>query len=360
MKKIKIVSMFLTLAILITSLNLGLMFTSFADTVIQIDEASDLSDLSSNIGTNSGTITINLTKDIDASSILPISSIDASGKTIIFNGENHLIKNLHLVGGGLFTNVGANSEFSELGMYNCSITDFAAASKEGYGFLAGKMDSGSIDSCFVDGVINVVGTPKYIGGLVGQFGGTLINSYAMTDIYTDGSYVGGLIGEFTGSANSISACYATGSIDNSSREYIGGLIGYSETACVTNSYTSMCILHPYADTVKSIGVIKGLNADSRVYYDENLSLQKQGDMDPHRCSPSEIRANLNADGYWLSVDTDKENGEGYYPQLSVFYNSTREPFKRISAISAVVVDVDRSDNLTTGREFTIVSTTSHY
>lgn len=364
MKKIKIIALFLALITLITSLNLGMLFTSNADDTIEIDSASDFEVLVNKINSNSGVITINLTKNIDASTIGAIDAIDATNKTIIFDGGSHLIKNLDIIGGGLFTNVGANSSFSDLGMYNCTISDFAADSKEGYGFLAGKMDSGSIENCFVDGTITVYGTPKYLGGLVGQFGGSMVNSYAMTDIYTDGSYVGGLIGEFTGSANSISACYSTGSIDNDSRDHIGGLIGYSQTACVSDSYTTTCILNPYADTVKSIGVINGLSVEHNVYYDENLSLQKQGDMDPHRCSPAEIRDKFRLSTNWVivdpKVDANGAAGQGCYPQLSVFYNSSVNSFKRISAISSAVVDIDRGDGLTTGREFTVVSTTSRY
>lgn len=351
MKKIKLISGFLAVVMVISALNLGMMFTSFADANITISEAADLASLGTKIGNKSGTITITLSKSIDASTIAPINSIDATEKKIIFKGENYLIQNLNIIGGGLFTSVGEGSSFENVGLYNCTISDFAAASKEGYGFLSGKMKSGTVTNCFAAGTITVYGTPKYVGGLVGQFGGTMTKSYAMTDIYTDGSYVGGLIGEYIGAENSVTSCYATGSIDNDSKEYIGGLIGYSATSCVTDSYTSVHILNAYADTVKSIGVIKDLATS--VYYDKNISLQRQGDLDTdHRCTSGQIAAKLNGDA-WTNVS-------GHYPQLAVFYTSSTGSFKRISAVSAAVVDINGGDGYTTGREFTLVSTPERY
>ncbi len=356
MKKIKIISMILTVVILITSCNLGMMFTSSADETINIANAANLEALAEKNLKNAGTVTININNDIDASSISSFAPIDASGTIIIFNGNSKLIKNLHITGGGLFSAVGDGSSFENLGMYDCTITDFDGGS--GYGFLAGVMHSGTVKNCFADGSISVYGdSASFIGGLVGSFGGTMENCYSMVDIYTNGSYVGGLLGTFVESetvANSVTKCYSTGSIDNDGREYIGGLIGRSATPCITNSYTSVCILNPYADTVKSIGVITGIEADDNVYYDENVSLQRQGDMDPHRCTPSELTSKLNGNG-WLSVD-------GYYPQLAAFVtvSGIPESFARISAISAAVVDVSREGGITTGREFTVVSTPDKY
>ena len=346
MKKIKIISMILIFVILVTSCNLGMMFTSNAE------EASTIDGIRSAVDTVADGGTITLTENIDASDLGSVEPIDFKNKKINFDGGNKLISNLTLSGNGLFTNVGEGSSFTNLGMYDCYITDFTTDSKEGYGFLAGSMSSATVTNCFVDGTIAVYGNDSNIGGLAGSFSGTMTNSYAMVDIHTDGSYVGGLIGKIAAASSSVSLCYSTGSIDNDGRDHIGGLIGYSADPCVTNSYTTTCILNPYADTVKSIGVIEGLDATHNVYYDENLSLQKQGDRDPHRCSPSELRTNLNGNG-WTSVD-------GYYPQLTAFYSSSTESFKRISAISAVVVDIDRGDGITTGREFTVVSTTSRY
>ncbi|MBQ4560887.1 MAG: hypothetical protein IJA55_00980 [Clostridia bacterium] len=356
MKKIKVISMFLTFVILITSCNLGMMFTSSADETINIADVANLEALAEKDLKNAGTVTINIDNDIDASSISSFSPIDASGTIIIFDGNSKLIKNLHITGGGLFSAVGDGSSFENLGMYDCTITDFDGGS--GYGFLAGVMHSGTVKNCFADGSISVYGdSASFIGGLVGSFGGTMENCYSMVDIYTNGSYVGGLLGTFVESetvSNSVSKCYSTGSIDNDGREYIGGLIGKSATPCITNSYTSVCVLNPYADTVKSIGAITGLEADDNVYYDENVSLQRQGDMDPHRCTPSELTSKLNGNG-WLSVD-------GYYPQLAAFVTASGIPesFVRISAISAAVVDVSREDGITTGREFTVVSTPDKY
>ncbi len=367
MKKIKVISMILTFVIIVTSCNLGMMFTSDAAGVrtITLNEinigyfSGGLKTQIENAKGNYDEVVVNINFDFDCSAITTFNSIDAGGLKVTVNGNNHVIKNLHINGRGLFSNMGEGSSFNNLGLYNCYITDFAAENKVGYGFLAGVMPSGTISNCFVDGTVSVYGTvsennvaPSFIGGLVGSFGGTMTNSYSMVDIYTNGSYVGGLIGSFTESetiTNSVTKCYSTGSIDNDSRDYIGGLIGRSVTPCITNSYTSTCILNPYADTVKSIGVISGLSADDNVYYDENISLQRQGDMDPHRATPSEISTNLKENDGWDTVD-------GFYPQLTVFCTDAEsEAISRISAISAAIVDVSREDGITTGREFTVVS-----
>ncbi|MBR6513221.1 MAG: hypothetical protein IKT46_00155 [Clostridia bacterium] len=355
MKKIKIISMILTLAILVTSCNLGMMFTSSAATTINVGSAADLAGLATSVNSATSPVTIKITADIDASGIT-YTPIDATNKVIYFNGNYHTISNLNMSGGGLFTNVAKGSYFYYTVMYNCTITDLNAGNKVGFGFLAGVMTSGRVVDCIVDGTISVYGdNPSYIGGLVGSFGGDMHNSFAMVDINTNGSYVGGLIGSYTESStattNLVTKCYSTGSIDNDGRNYIGGLIGYSFTPSITESYTSMCILNPYADTVKSIGVIKGLEESHHVYYDENVSLQRQGDMDPHRCTPAEIKSKLKGTG-WV-------NYEGYYPQIS-FDDGNRENIKRMSAISTAIVDVSREDGLTTGREFTVVSSADKY
>ena len=354
MKKIRIISAIMVAVMLISACNLGMMFISRAADVTQIEDIQNIIDNSTETDVN-----IKLTSDIDASDLDTVSPIDAKGKKIIFDGNNKLIKNLTIIGSGLFVNLGASSSISNLGMYNCNIIDISAENKQGFGFITGKMASGTIENCFAHGNIAVYGGAQYIGGLVGQFGGTMTNSFALTEIYTDGSYVGGLIGQFTGDGNTISACYSTGSIDNQGTEYIGGLIGQSDVPCVSNSYTTTFIRKAGTERIKSIGNIKGLADKHNVYYDENISIQKQGDADPHRCLASEIGTKLSEvpGSLWVMVGKheNSSSGVGYYPQLSVFYNGN-DSFKRISAISAAIVDITRVNKVNTGRDFTVLTT----
>ncbi len=360
MKKIKIISMVLTFVILVTSSNLGMMFTSNATDVSSIEGIR-----SAVAGAVDGaTVEIRLTADIDGSAQGSVMPIDASGKIVKFDGGSHLISNLNLNGGGLFSNVGVGSSFTELGMYNCTITDQTSSAKSGYGFIVGTMPSGSITNCFATGTIAVYGNVSEIGGLVGSFSGSMSNCFAMTDIYSDGSYVGGLvgrlnemngsvtIGQTTISSSSVSSCYSTGSIDDNSRDHIGGLIAYSETSAVSDCYTSCCIIKPYANTVRAIGNIPDLA--STVYYDKNLSLQRQGDLDTaNRSTSAGIASKL--------TGTAWSNNTGYYPQLVAFAGKGNG-YGQISALSAVTVDINIADDYSkgTGREFTIVSKSTTY
>lgn len=349
----KSISYILALVMFFTACNLAFVFTSTAEESFTIKTAKDLAELGQKINdSQESSISVYLEKNIDASSLAKFDSIDAGGKSITFNGNNKLISNLNIVGSGLFSKVGSGSSFTSLGMYNIYLSNFSAKGS-GYGILCGTMSSGTVTNCFAEGKIVIYGGAQNIGGLIGKYGGSNMQKcFTIVDIYTDGSYVGGLVGRFSGSAdNSISYCYSTGSIENKTNNYIGGLIGYSDVSCVKDSYTSTCILNVDVGTVKSVGNIKNLSAT--VYYDKNLSLQRQGDMDVNRCTPAEINAKFSNNSNWKCVD-------GYYPQLAVFFASSVEAYNRISAISAAVVDIDRGDGLTTGREFTVLSSSSRY
>ncbi len=74
-----------------------------------------------------------------------------------------------------------------------------------------------------------------VGGLIGRFNGSVINSYA-TGAVTGKNFVGGLIGSSPGSFSVINNSYATGAVTGSS--YVGGLIGYTTRGSVINSYAT--------------------------------------------------------------------------------------------------------------------------
>ncbi len=352
MKKVKIISTILSLVILVTSLNLGMMFTSNAANV------SSIQGIINAVKNASGTsLTINVNSDIDCAGLGAFEPIDASGITITFKGGKHIISNLNLKGGGLFKNVGEGSSFNNIAFYDCYVYDFAATDK-GYGILCDNLKNGTVTNTVVAGKMAIYNGGKNIGGLVGHLSGdsaSVTNSFSMVDIHTDGSYVGGLIGRYTGSANDntkIMNCYSTGTIDNGTRDsftknYIGGLIGYSNVSCVSKAYTTTFITAPYADTVKAIGCVP--NLDSTVYYDEGISLQRQEDLDTdHRSTATTLGTKMTSASNAFTLTT------GYYPQLSAITNINK--FKGLSAISAAVVDI----NLGTGREYAHLSTGSAY
>jgi hypothetical protein len=134
------------------------------------------------------------------------------------------------------------------------------------GGLVGRMRTGTISSCYVDGIVagcmNVGGLAGNqsdegiidychttgriagyrsglfngycVGGLVGAAGGIVTNSYS-TSIVNSIETVGGLIGS---SSATVSACYATGTVISwPGNTYIGGLIG-SNSGDIRLSYSS--------------------------------------------------------------------------------------------------------------------------
>ncbi|MBR5515915.1 MAG: hypothetical protein IKU52_06905 [Clostridia bacterium] len=345
-KNNKAVCLFMAIVMIISTINFTI-FTSGAETYIHINNANDLKNLNSNISaaaTQPVYVVFNVNVDASKISYTPV----ITDKRVIVYGQNHYIKNLKSSDHGLFRKVGSDSEFWNLGIINANITKLDA-SGEGYGILCSRPGTGTdISSCFVQGSIAVYAksgsTCSDIGGLVGSFDGEMYKSFALVDIYTDGSNVGGLVGRYTGSADKISSCYSTGTIDNKSRKNIGGLVGLSDSSCLKDCYTTLQIKNTYADTVKSIGCVPDLNTS--VFYDENISLQRQGDMDgAHRFSGTYNRLSAN----WTYESS-------YYPQLTDFYSNTNKVFQNISAISAAMVHVNNG----CGREYVPVSTPTSY
>jgi hypothetical protein len=77
------------------------------------------------------------------------------------------------------------------------------------------------------------GTGYYVGGLVGQNGGTINNCYSSGSVLnTDWYYAGGLVGNNYGT---ITNCYSTGTVRGTS--LVGGVVGGS-WGTITNSYSS--------------------------------------------------------------------------------------------------------------------------
>lgn len=347
--KNRFLAIIMAIVMIVTSVNF-MVFTSTAATTITVASAADLANLNSNVSAATAPVTINFTADIDASGI-SFQSVNTS-KRVLVHGNNHYIKNLKVSTNGLFTKVGASSSITNLGLIDIFVTNFSATSgtTTGYGLLCGYAGNNTtITGCFAHGTLAVYGSGQNIGGLVGWFNGTMNNCFTVADIHTDGSRVGGLIGYYASetNVNKVSISYSTGNIDNEGREYIGGLVGYSECSCLHQCYTSTYIKNPYVDTVKAIGFVPELDED--VFYDETISFQRQGDMDGvHRFGNSYYNCFPSAD-LWVYSDT-------YYPQIEYFYNNSNTVFKNISAISAAVVQLDSQF----GREYVPLSTSSAY
>ena len=136
---------------------------------------------------------------------------ESTAFTGTFNGLGNTISNLTLGTSlsseysgkyaGLFGQVGSNGTVENVGLLNESIYDNNA-----YGNT---------------------------GGLVGDNGGTVADSYSTGSVYGTAGYVGGLMGVNTGT---VSDSYSTGNV--SGTNYVGGLVGYNSSGTVTDSYST--------------------------------------------------------------------------------------------------------------------------
>lgn len=327
-----------------------MMFTSSSETTINVASPDDLAALNSSISAATAPVTINFTADIDMDGVnyTPVNTT----KRLLIHGNNHYINNLRSNTYGLIARMGSSSTISNLGLTNAYVTNFSANST-GYGLLVGQLtgNNSSITGCFAHGSLAVYGTnAKAVGGLVGYFNGTMNNCLSVVDIHTDASMVGGLIGHYASATNvdKVSISYSTGTIDNKGKDYIGGIIGKAESSCLHQCYTTMQIKNTYTDYVRSIGVVPDL--DEYVFYDENISFQRQDENDTaHRFNGTYSGCFPSAD-LWTYADT-------YYPQIAYFYNNSNKVFKNISAISAAKVYLNDAQY---GREYIPITSKAVY
>lgn len=129
------------------------------------------------------------------------------------------------------------------------------------GGIGGYVNPGTIEACSNTGAIR---SDTYAGGIAGLAWGAseITNSYNEATITTSGSYAGGIVGDISGTTV-VSDCYNEGSIACSggnaggiagqsrtiitrcynlasvtSGTYAGGIVGYSNSGSVTNTFTT--------------------------------------------------------------------------------------------------------------------------
>jgi len=170
---------------------------------------------------------------------------DATNKfTGNFDGANHTIGNLTINMPstnyvGLFGVVNTNSNVSNLRLININISGQVNIG----GVVGGTTgSSGNLFNLYVTGSIqSAFSGNAYIGGLVGHGDGRINNSYFYGTINASASnYVGGLVGyTITGD---IDNSYSVGNITGNAG--VGGLLGYADEvfgAYIHNSFTNMII-----------------------------------------------------------------------------------------------------------------------
>lgn len=178
-----------------------------------------------------------------------------------FNGNGFVVRNLAINATGS-TNVGLFGLVQFGKIENIGIENFSVSSNSNIvGSLIGR-NLGQMINCYVTGSPNTVngvsyvggltgmnasvsvitgswanaevtGSGERIGGLVGQHGSTLSDSYALGNVQGSLTQVGGLAGLNEGGA--IEGCYAMGNV-SSNDQRIGGLVGYSNGGTIDDSY----------------------------------------------------------------------------------------------------------------------------
>lgn len=124
------------------------------------------------------------------------------------------------------TSVGLFGYTSGVQISNLEVLVGRVTAKDTVGALIGYAEGGSVSN--VHSEIKVTGR-NYVGGLIGNFSGSLYRS-SVKESVVGKTYVGGLMGYASGS---VSDSHSEGSITGT-RDYIGGLVGYGSS--VTSSY----------------------------------------------------------------------------------------------------------------------------
>ncbi len=145
------------------------------------------------------------------------------------------IKNSAIIG---TESVGAFVGLNEGTLENCSTQNVEVSGKEKVGGLVGiAMTSSNIENCKTEGNKNVVVADKYVGGIAGYVNNNANITETQNNANVSGTkYVGGISGiSFYATIIKNSTNYAEKIIGE---EYVGGLVGYSQSQIENSSNQS--------------------------------------------------------------------------------------------------------------------------
>ncbi|MBB5886707.1 filamentous hemagglutinin N-terminal domain-containing protein [Xanthomonas sp. LMG 8992] len=190
--------------------------------------------------------------------------------TGVFDGLGHTINNLTINWpntdyAGLFGVTGNGSAIRNLGLLGGSVTG-----KNYVGGLVGD-NGGTITNTYATGAVSGANY-SYVGGLVGSNRGAITNAYA-TGAVSGGNTVGGLVGS-NGTGGTITNTYATGAVSGGNA--VGGLVGSNETGgTITNTYATGAV-----SGNNSVGGLVGLYNGGTIigsYWDTETTRQSTSD-----------------------------------------------------------------------------------
>ncbi len=226
-----------------------------ADGVYYISSAEELKEFADKVNDTSGQYTdidAVLTANIDLSEICseeegvswtPIGN--SSGYSGTFNGDGHTISGLYI--------------------------DSTADDQGLFGYVGSYVGTGgTVKDLSVSGSVS---GNNFVGGVVGDNSGTVINCAFSGSVKGSGIYVGGVVGLNSSGDSSASAsvtnCYNTGTVtgpDSGSGSYVGGVVGSNSfSATVTNCYNTGKVSGPDSvngETIVNVGGVVGSNSFS--------------------------------------------------------------------------------------------------
>jgi hypothetical protein len=179
-----------------------------------------------------------------------------------FDGQGHEIRDLFINRGdyvGLFGSVEYGGVIKDIGLVNVTVTGASMV-----GGLVGE-NGGTISNSYFTG--SVTGA-SMVGGLVGQNAGTVSNSYSTSSV-TGNEPVGGLVGWNTGN---VSNSYSTGGVTGS--EDVGGLVGQN-WGTVSNSYYSYDEVLINGENIVTIGALPDEDFDQWLANDKFLDVNER-------------------------------------------------------------------------------------
>ncbi|NKJ39995.1 MBG domain-containing protein [Rhizobium sp. SG570] len=197
--------------------------------------------------------------------------------TGLFTGNSGQIRNFGVTSGSITGNIYVGGLVGQ--NYGNIINSFSGASVSGYRYSGGLVadhEGGVIRSSYATGdVSNTLrgqgSGGDSAGGLVGYNRAAVVGSYATGNVYAQGGMAGGLVGQNIGS---ISQSYATGSV---TAIYAGGLVG-TQVGSITQSYATGPVNGSYAPQSGGLIAYEGAPGSNvtNSYWDTQTTGQSSG------------------------------------------------------------------------------------
>jgi filamentous hemagglutinin family protein len=162
----------------------------------------------------------------------------------VFDGQGHTIDSLTI-------NRSGNSDIGLFGVStgtveNVGLTNANVTGGNDVGGLVGynKTSPTTGDDSYVANsyLTGAIAGDQHVGGLVGHNEGAISASYSAATVKGSGNYVGGLVGFQAASTNggstsniSITASYASGNVNATSSDFVGGLVGGMTAGSISQS-----------------------------------------------------------------------------------------------------------------------------